>query len=750
MWETTELTETIQKLLAEGQQRLEAGDRAGARRLLGEAVRRAPHEATLWYWLARALDEPRHALDASERAVALDPDFRAARVLRDRVRRDLEEPHAPPQADARPAASEAVPPLEPYTAPEPEDERQESTAAAWDASDEEDWSESVEGWTAGADDPDWGQDAALESEPWADLDLLDEPEPFATGAPPPDPNEEAPRAGLTQQLFLSEEEARPASPAEPQAGESDELTDQLFAAKDESADGDAEDEGPEITLDWLLSEVEQDSGAPAQQTWQENPPPESEGGEDEWAFLREISDEGPVMADEPAPVAPQEPEWDEAEAQGGAEHWSFLDELEEEVQSVAPAAPDAQYAGADVAWELLESVPEELSREQVEEELWRRAELLIGPSPHPVAPSPVAVPEEIYQGGGPAAPVYEVPPGPEQFSLMAVEPSAAASISLRNSLSPLSREQIEGMLTLQAQPNGSGEEAAPLVRAERSATARWLTRGLLILLIPLALIAAGWLALQRSEDWLPASVRANAPVATAIAEARLRSVPRPTPMPSPDWVREAHDARLANDPVAAEATLQEGLQADAESVAGWAEYALLLRDLPGRTGDATEASRAAIGAATTLEERALAVEAFAWVVAAGGSEGVAEALAGAEQAALLTPRSPHAQWARAIALARSGEATAATQAASLAAFLSSRAAAAENAARLAEVSAAAGQPEQAVSLYRQALAAVDHVPWRVALVGQLRAAGLEAETEAEISYLLENWADHPLVQVISP
>jgi hypothetical protein len=70
---------TTRTSLGRGIAAAKAGDRATARRLLTQAVRRDPESVTAWLWLSSVLDTPQGRVFCLRRVLALDPDNSAAK-----------------------------------------------------------------------------------------------------------------------------------------------------------------------------------------------------------------------------------------------------------------------------------------------------------------------------------------------------------------------------------------------------------------------------------------------------------------------------------------------------------------------------------------------------------------------------------------------------------------------------------------------------------------------------------------------
>jgi hypothetical protein len=70
---------TTHTSLGRGIAAAKAGDRATARRLLTQAVRRDPESVTAWLWLSSVLDTPQGRVFCLRRVLALDPDNSAAK-----------------------------------------------------------------------------------------------------------------------------------------------------------------------------------------------------------------------------------------------------------------------------------------------------------------------------------------------------------------------------------------------------------------------------------------------------------------------------------------------------------------------------------------------------------------------------------------------------------------------------------------------------------------------------------------------
>jgi hypothetical protein len=84
--------ELSRNFVEEARHLLDRGNREKARRLLGHAVRHAPYEAEIWYWLARALDERDQIEEALRRALRYDPELQEAQAYLNDLQADEEEP----------------------------------------------------------------------------------------------------------------------------------------------------------------------------------------------------------------------------------------------------------------------------------------------------------------------------------------------------------------------------------------------------------------------------------------------------------------------------------------------------------------------------------------------------------------------------------------------------------------------------------------------------------------------------------
>lgn len=586
------MTVPILQAIQEGRRLLQRGDRAGARTLLTQSVRRFPKESELWYWLARSLDDPDHARDALQRALKLDPTFQQARTYLAEL--DGEGPTSgPPPPELFPFATPPAPPVADPISP-------------------------------------------------GDADLSIVP-PAAEPIEPPE-----------------------ASPATPE---------------------------PNGT---------------------------------QWTFLEELTGAGGAAAQvdaEPAPAAAEAEEADEGTT------WAFLEELEGDFSQDGAGGTLPRAASERGGARVVEDPSLDPDAPPVSEgELWRRAEAFLDsstpaamPPPQGLAIESVALAPEQEPSLPPIAAVSlaPAPSAPERgsFSFLDAPPSPVATLPVRNSLPPLTAEQI-----LEA-ANGA---AAP--KAERAGRQSGPRRRLLPVLLLLAILAV---------------LAATALASGAIGRLPFGTTARATPFPAPAWVQEAQAARYANDFATAESVLREGLASTPDEVVGQVALSQLLRDQVGREGEAVAVAEEALGGVRNLDERALAAEAFVWTMARQAQPDVGRMLASAEQAATETPQSPHAQWARALAAAVEGDSDVARETALLAGRLAPIEEAAQSAAKEAEVLARVGDGEAAVQDYERALETVDYVPWRIALVRLLRELGRAEEAETHLTQLRALAPDDP-------
>lgn len=98
----------VQTIVNKAQVLLRTGQRAEARKGLTQAVRWKPDEAILWYWMARALDEEAHKVDALERALRLDPGLREAQSYLQEIQNPPPPPPAAPEPEPQAAAEPTI------------------------------------------------------------------------------------------------------------------------------------------------------------------------------------------------------------------------------------------------------------------------------------------------------------------------------------------------------------------------------------------------------------------------------------------------------------------------------------------------------------------------------------------------------------------------------------------------------------------------------------------------------------------
>ncbi len=434
--------------------------------------------------------------------------------------------------------------------------------------------------------------------------------------------------------------------------------------------------------------------------------------------------------------------------------WSLLSELggvddeeEEEGDVYTPPVPSAQRKEefsflaemeSQLPTQTLMATPAMTDAPVTENSLWERAYDFIGfPEDDAFMPEP--------------------PRG--SFAFTDAPPSPVQDIPVRNSLAPLSSEQVNLLIEEEEKPKKAArttpiaKPATPKKVRERrqpSAAAHSLRRFLLLAGVVVVVGGLGW-ALFRF-DMTPAAVRDLHPViATSVAETHLRVAPAPTAFPAPNWLSaEVPDNRYANRITQAEGFLRQGVASEPDNLVARFVLSDILREQPGLETEALTVAQEAAEQVRTLEERAYAAQAVVWAIAAQpeiGPEDLALAQVTAEQAVQEVPNSPHAQWARAMYAALSGNSGEAENAAGLAATLDSslysRPAVAK--ARQAEVAYRSGQSELAVQLYEQALQEIDYIPWRAALIEVLQEMGREEQALFHLSALRTLDPDHPLL-----
>lgn len=345
-----------------------------------------------------------------------------------------------------------------------------------------------------------------------------------------------------------------------------------------------------------------------------------------------------------------------------------------------------------------------------------------------------------------------------RFSFSDVPPSPVQDIPVHNSLAPLSTDQVNLLIGEEEKPKKAAK-ATPLKKQPPPKTRERIApsagtaplRRLLVLVVVVAVVGTlGW-ALFRF-DLTPTAVRDLHPiVATSVAETHLRVAPAPTAFPAPSWLTEATDNRYANRITQSEGFLRQGIASEPDNLIARFMLSDVLREQAGLESESLTVAEEAAGRVRTIEERAYAAQALVWAIAAQpdiGADDLALAQVTAEQAVAEVPNSPHAQWARAMYAALTGNAGEAENAASLAttldASLSSRPAIAK--ARQAEVAYRAGHWELAIQLYEQALQEIDYVPWRANLIVILRENGEEERALSHLATLRATDPEHPLLE----
>lgn len=406
------------------------------------------------------------------------------------------------------------------------------------------------------------------------------------------------------------------------------------------------------------------------------PPPAST-----WSLLSELGDDDVPFEPPSTPVT------------SAPETLSLLEEMESQNPSVT-----SPYYGMGMA----DSAP------TTEESLWNRATYFIG--------------EPLEE------PIIAMEPPRGQFSFADAPPSPAESIPVRNSLSPLTAEQVNTLIAEEEKPKGKAKPAKPApVREEKvkvktppSPTMKSLRSLLTLAAIVGVILLILWATLR--FNLLPESVvNASPMIATPVSDLHLRLSPPPTPFPASDWIAEAQDNRMNNRLTQAEGLLAQGVASDPNNLLAKVMLSEVLREEPGKEADALAVAEDAFASVSTLEERALAAEALVWAIARQPQPDVARAQVAAEQAAAEVPNSPHAQWARAMSAALLGNTGEAESAATLAAALDTSLPASVKAARQAEVMQRAGNADLAAQLYEKAINDLNYVPWRVQFIAVLRA-----------------------------
>lgn len=435
----------------------------------------------------------------------------------------------------------------------------------------------------------------------------------------------------------------------------------------------------------------------------------------QWSLLSEL---GGVEEDEE-----DEPNFytDSSSSSPSKEEFAFLAEMENQLPT-----------------ETLMAAPVEADSPTTENALWERAYSFIGfPNDESFLPEP--------------------PRG--RFSFTDVPPSPVQDIPVRNTLAPLSPEQVNLLIEEEEKPKKIAK-AAPATKSipskkvrdqqQFSATLHSLRRLLVFVGIVVVFGGLGWLLFR--YDMTPAAVRDIHPVlATSVAETHLRVAPVPTAFPAPTWLSEEVPAnRYANRITQAEGFLRQGVASEPDNLIARFVLSDILREQSGLEAESLTVAEEAATDVRTLEERAYAAQAIVWAIAAQpeiGPDDLALAQVTAEQAVQEVPNSPHAQWARAMYAALIGNSAEAENAAGLAATLDSslRSRPAVAQARRAEVAYRSGQPEVAVQLYEQALQEMDYIPWRANLIRILQEMGRDEQAMFHLSALRTLDPDHPLL-----
>ena len=187
------------------------------------------------------------------------------------------------------------------------------------------------------------------------------------------------------------------------------------------------------------------------------------------------------------------------------------------------------------------------------------------------------------------------------------------------------------------------------------------------------LLLCGGLGLRNASRVVPAPLARRVPaVATALMRTELLARPAPTALPEPSWVTQAVAAQRVNDFARAQTLLSEGLSQGSDEFSTRVALAQLYNDWPGQGANAGEAARMALESATTMAERALALEAYVVAEMAQPAPDVAALAALAGQITAAVPSSPHAPWASAAVAAMAGDEAACRAAAALALHLDRR------------------------------------------------------------------------------
>jgi hypothetical protein len=288
-------------------------------------------------------------------------------------------------------------------------------------------------------------------------------------------------------------------------------------------------------------------------------------------------------------------------------------------------------------------------------------------------------------------------------------------------------------------PSGNRDQRKPLSPAQKS-----LRRTGITLFFVGFLTLAGLVLLR--YDMTPETVRVLHPVVgTQVAEAHLRLAPAPTAFPVNNWMRDATNNRYENRIVGAAGLLRQGIVTEPDNLEAQFMLSDILREQPETAGESLSIAQQAASQVTNLEERAYAAQALVWAIAAQPAPDVPLAEAVAGQAVMDVPNSPHAQWARAMAAAMTGNAGEAHNAAALASKLDSGLPPAVAKARRAEIAQRLNEPEEAIQLYESALAEVDYVPWRAQVIVLLRSIGRGPEAALHLEALQTADPDNPLL-----
>lgn len=347
---------------------------------------------------------------------------------------------------------------------------------------------------------------------------------------------------------------------------------------------------------------------------------------------------------------------------------------------------------------------------------------------------------------------------------LALKKVSSESITPTHGLALLSDDQ-DSPLAQDQEPLPSSEseaDTAPLSQPKKRDRG-WLgclSRLFLLFLVLAGLCVFAWYIV--SYNLLPQSaIESNPIIATQVATLQEVVPPFPTELalqPSsfrgqtatPEWVRQANEARYKNQIQEAEKILRTHLVEDPTNITALLALSDLRRDQLNGEKEAlqlAEEALAIINQKGSLDQRAQAAERYVWAMALQEQPDIGLALARGEQAASETPNNPYAQWAYAMASTLQQETSIAWKATERASTLSvDLQPNGLNEAKQAEIYARFGDLEQAIQRYEAALQKTDYVPWRVALVRLLQTEEQLEEAQQHIDYLRQIAPDDPAVK----